>query len=625
MPRRLYRVLTLTACWVTCVVGSADAEAFSARRDAVARIDRLVERHLSANDAEPNAVVDDHLFVRRAYLDVVGRIPTWQELYEFHSDQRGNRRERLLGKLIGSPGHVSHMYNWLADMLRVKDEYDRIGKTYTFHTWLKKQLAANRPWDQVVRDMLTAEGRLGESGPTAYLLRDASMPLDSLSNTMTTFLGANVACAQCHDHPFAEWTQRDFYQMAAFFGPTVFERIDTRKAAGKMSSKGLATSKIKGYLQPNMELVFFAKGRFTEFPDDYAYDDARPGERVPPKFISWDGARGGESVGRDPRQWREEFADWMTSKENPRFAAAIANRIWKKFFGVAVQEPVTDLDVLENASNPELLKYLADVMREVDFDLEEFQHILLSTQAYQRQAEIVSVASEQPLFSGPRLRRMTAEQLWDSVASLMVGSDIDTKTVDRAPELAARVFPFDVPEIVLAYGVPDIREKMTKQNKKQYEATLRDLEKQVIAFIDRDKRRSKGGKTKKRAGAKKDDWLRASELPQPMPPTHFLRVAGQSARDVADDGSTEGGIAETLALMNGPITETVTARSSPAVRAALKRRQAEEQILYLYAAFLARPPTDDETRAATRALKNGYELEDVAWALLNSREFIFVQ
>ena len=103
--------------------------------------------------------------------------------------------------------------------------------------------------DELVHDMLTAEGRLGENGATAYLLRDASMPLDSLSNTLTTFLGANVACAQCHDHPFAEWTQRDFYEMASFFGSTAFERVDTRKPAITLRDERFSKANLVTLLQ----------------------------------------------------------------------------------------------------------------------------------------------------------------------------------------------------------------------------------------------------------------------------------------------------------------------------------------------------------------------------------------
>ena len=199
--------------------------------DASSRIDAIIQLDLKEHEVRTNPPVSDVQFVRRVYLDLIGRIPTDKELVSFFEDKRKDRRARLIDDLLESPGHESHMFNWLGDMLRVKDDYYRIGKTWTFHTWLKSQLRENRPWDELVHDMLSAEGRLGENGATAYLLRDASMPLDSLSNTLTTFLGANVACAQCHDHPFAEWTQRDFYEMASFFGSTAFDRVDTRKPA----------------------------------------------------------------------------------------------------------------------------------------------------------------------------------------------------------------------------------------------------------------------------------------------------------------------------------------------------------------------------------------------------------
>ena len=255
--------------------------------DASSRIDAIIQLDLKKHEIRPNPPVSDFQFVRRVYLDAIGRIPTDQELASFYDDKRKDRRARLIDELLESPGHESHMFNWLADMLRVKDEYYRIGKTWTFHTWLKLQLRENRPWDELVNDMLTAEGRLGENGATAYLLRDASMPLDSLSNTLTTFLGANVACAQCHDHPFAEWTQRDFYEMASFFGSTAFDRVDTRKPAITLRDERFSKSNLVTLLQPNMERVVYEEGRATEFPEDYAYDDAQPAEKVVPMLITW--------------------------------------------------------------------------------------------------------------------------------------------------------------------------------------------------------------------------------------------------------------------------------------------------------------------------------------------------
>ncbi|MCP4856384.1 MAG: DUF1549 domain-containing protein, partial [Fuerstiella sp.] len=269
--------------------------------DAASRIDAIIRLDLKKHELQPNPPVSDVQFVRRVYLDVIGRIPTVEELTTFQNDRSPDRRARLIDALLDSPGHESHMFNWLGDMLRVKDDYYRIGKTWTFHTWLKTQLRENRPWDEMVHDMLTAEGRLGANGATAYLLRDASMPLDSLSNTLTTFLGANVSCAQCHDHPFAEWTQRDFYEMASFFGSTAFERVDTRKPAIKLRDERFSKANLVTLLQPNMERVVFDSTRVTVFPEDYAYDDAKPGDRVNPRFITWDDEKESPLTGTRPQ------------------------------------------------------------------------------------------------------------------------------------------------------------------------------------------------------------------------------------------------------------------------------------------------------------------------------------
>lgn len=581
--------------------------------EASAQIDEIIRRDLHSHELQPNLPASDKQFVRRVYLDVIGRIPTLQELAAFHDDARTDRCARLIDKLLESPGHVSHMYNWLGDMLRVKDEYYRVGATYTFHSWLKNQLDQNRPWNELVHEMLTAEGRLGENGATAYLLRDASMPLDSLSNTLTTFLGANVACAQCHDHPFAAWTQRDFYEMASFFGATAFERVDARKPAITLRNDQFSKANLVTLLRPNLERVVYEHGRATVFPEDYAYDDAKPGETVVPRFITWDDSKRADVTNTAPRALRTQFANWMTSPENPRFAAAIGNRLWKKFFGVAVKEPVTDLDVLEDATNPELLRYLARLMRDVDFDLREFQRVVLNTKTYQQQVSMTPPEGEEFRFPGPLLRRMTAEQAWDSIVLLLRGPEIDQLRTDKAPLMQRLVFPFDV---------STDREEIGKDQDR------------IIAFAESlltDEQIRKGTtsgrglfmKAPKRRG--KGVWLRASELPQPMEPTHFLRIAGQSARQVADDGSTEGGITESLAFMNGGITENLMNGSTAVMKAASMKRSRADQVTFLYETFLSRQPTEQDLERSVVALEEGAELQDIVWALLNSREFIFIQ
>ena len=586
--------------------------------DASSRFDAIIQLDLKEHELRANPPVSDVQFVRRVYLDLIGRIPTDKELVSFYEDKRKDRRARLIDDLLESPGHESHMFNWLGDMLRVKDEYYRIGKTWTFHTWLKSQLRENRPWDELVHDMLSAEGRLGENGATAYLLRDASMPLDSLSNTLTTFLGANVACAQCHDHPFAEWTQRDFYEMASFFGSTAFDRVDTRKPAITLRDERFSKANLVTLLQPNMERVVYEQGRATEYPEDYAYNDAQPGEKVVPKFITWEGARRANVTTTDPRHLRKLFARWLTSPKNPRFAEAIANRMWKKFFGVAVKEPVTDLDALEEATNPELLKFLGQLMRDVDFDLRKFQRVILNTKAYQQKVSVTPPEGEDFRFPGPLLRRMTAEQAWDSIVLLLRGPEIDRIKTDHAPKMARLVFPFEF---------ENDRTKIAKDREKIFDFASTLLETRQGG------KSSKGeggrglflGSSKRKAKLRGEaSWMRASELPQPMPPTHFLRVAGQSAREVADDGSTEGGITESLVMMNGEVMQSLMRKASEGGAARNKNAQAK-QIASLYRTCLSRPPSDQDMKQCIAALHQGLDLGDITWALLNSREFLFVQ
>lgn len=579
--------------------------------EASAKIDAIVQLDLRRHGMQPNPPARDIQFVRRVYLDVIGRIPTEEELGRFYADTRGDRRARLIDQLLASPGHESHMFNWLADMLRVKDEYYRIGKTWTFHTWLKKQLRQNRPWDELVHEMLTAEGRLGENGATAYLLRDASMPLDSLSNTLTTFLGANVACAQCHDHPFAKWTQKNFYEMAAFFGSTAFERVDTRKPAITLRGENFSKANLVTLLQPNMERVVYDATHSTVFPKDYAYGDAEPGDKVNPRFIQWDDASRTPLTKTPPQVLRQHFADWMTSADNPRFSAAIANRLWKKLFGVAVKEPISDLDVLEEATNPELLRFIARLMKEMDFDLRGFQRVILNTRTYQRHASVTPAEGEDFRFTGPLLRRMTAEQTWDSIVLLIRGPEIDRLKTDQAPLLERLVFPFefthDKKEIIRdREKIIDFANTLVSEGNATNGAGGRGL------FIQSGKRRGR------------ESFLRASELEQPMPPTHFLRIAGQSAREVVDDGSTEGGITESLAMMNGDVTKEFMTRSSLIEAVQMKKTQTD-QISALYRACLSRLPLPQETSQCISALQQGLNIGDIAWVLLNSREFIFIQ
>jgi hypothetical protein len=583
-----------------------------------AAIDKLVLAGLAAGHQKPNLPATDEQFVRRIYLDVAGRIPTAEETLAFVRDESPTRRATLIDQLLLSAGYRSQMFNWLADMLRVKDRIVPLGlKFYAYEEWLKGELAANRAWNNTVYEMLTAKGRLPTNGPAGYLIRDQYMPLDSLSNTLTVFLGANIACAQCHDHPLAGWSQRQFYELAAYFGGTTTGAEKPRRVLAEVrripESKAVNEMYVKMIISLNFADVRDVPGRTLKYPDDYKYDNASPGDPVTPALIRWDDHKSASASvpthTLSPDELRADFAAWLTARDNPRFAATISNRLWRKAFGLGVQEPVTDLDDLSAGANPPLLAHLAEEMKQLGFDLREFQRVLYNTQAYQRQASAAPAADAGPyLFPGPLLRRMTPEQAWDSILTLIAGSQLDEYTLSRSAVLREYALPPDqevTPEAVLA---------------KAKDLTQRHIPMVLSASATPG---VANGAPPIRIGAIR--IARASELLQPELEYHFLRMFGQSSRDAADDSSLEGNIPQVLMLMNGEIASGIARTDAFATKLARAADDAQAQVESLYLSFLSRRPTSAEQTSATGALRDGLSISDVTWALLNMREFIFIQ
>ncbi|HLQ45192.1 MAG TPA: DUF1549 domain-containing protein, partial [Planctomycetaceae bacterium] len=187
----------------------------SALRSA-AKIDALAEAGLKKAGQKPNEIATDEHFVRRAYLDITGTIPTSKQADTFLRNKAESGRVVLIDSLLNRPGYASQMYNWMADILRLVDRSDNNNYLRPYSDWVKECVQDNEPWDSMVHDMLTAEGRVWEEPAVGFVLRDPGMPLDNLNNAVRIFLGTRIGCAQCHDHPFDRWTQKEFYSMAAF-------------------------------------------------------------------------------------------------------------------------------------------------------------------------------------------------------------------------------------------------------------------------------------------------------------------------------------------------------------------------------------------------------------------------
>ena len=389
-----------------------------------AQIDALIEKDCLKNGIELNQPASDETLLRRLYLDIVGRIPTEQEARSFLEDNSADKRSRLIDQLLDSEGHVNHAFNHWADVLRINQYTNNNQMAAPAYTeFVKEFLRENRPYDAFVRDLVTAEGDVWDNGAIGYYMRDRGMPLDNMATTVQIFLGTRLECAQCHDHPFDKWTQKQFYEMAAFsFGVRsannqVINNAEYRAAMkGMMGSSRRTSLKSQQYRSAITEIMRPLRYTNVEhnprrlvLPHDYQYEDAKPGSGVEPATLF------GLEAEVDRSKPLPAYAKWLTSKDNPRFTTVIANRMWKQVFGLALIEPLDEITEHTTASNPALMALLEKTMRDVDYDLRAFERILFNTKAYQREAFVGEIVPGLPFhFQGPVLRRMTAEQIWDS-------------------------------------------------------------------------------------------------------------------------------------------------------------------------------------------------------------------
>jgi tetratricopeptide (TPR) repeat protein len=577
-------------------------------------IDRLVEENYRKHDVKPNPKTTDAQFVRRIYLDVTGTIPTYRETKSFLDSADLDKREQLIDQLLISDGYSSHFFNYWADVLRYTDRLNGNVRGEPYRQWIKQSLAENKPWDTIVNQMLTSEGLIWKNPATGYVQRDAGMPLDNMNNTVRIFLGTRIGCAQCHDHPFDRWKQKEFYQMAAFtFGTSSGTGGgDKRYFAGGNPNTRLRDayyeieqeeeqrrSKYYGFtrlISQNMQIVNDQVGRKIRLPHDYAYDDAKPKDVIEPKALF------GQPVtikkGEAPRK---AFARWLASKDNPRFALTIANRLWKQAFGVGQIEPVDDMMDDTVAENPVLMTFLESEMKRLNFDMKEYLRIVFNSQTYQRQASFHEVhLGEVYHFPGPILRRMTAEQAWDSFLTLTLVNPYEY-----------REFPSNIRTDILGVDLDAISA-----------TDLLDINGKISTAVD-------SGRPARQKKFKYKGVLlaRASELPSPTSPNHFLRMFGQSNRELISSSSKIGSVPQVLFMFNGPITHMLLERGSMIHRNILQQRTGTASVEAVFMAILNRRPDKDEAAIAIEEIKkngvNGWG--NVVWSLVNTREFLFIQ
>lgn len=614
-------------------------------RTSVQAINAVIDRKLVEEKLTYNSALNDFLFARRVYVDVTGTIPTYEELVHFVNDDRRSKRTYLVNRLLASEGYVSHTFNYFADLLRIQTKMTGSKSTSEVFTgWLKDSIHQDKPYNRLVYEMVSSSGSLKENPATGYHLRDKDMKLDHVAFMTKIFLAKDIACAQCHDHPSDDWTQKQYYAFASYLGELeIGQGKDLGKqkkrkmmfaekeklfhhprfssaVKGKYGNNDMAQKKIRGFRQDFKKLkegntiaVFDDKTSSLTLPDDYQYEDAKAGDSVKPAFIVGRSLGGpkGESL-------REQLAYWLAHPENGWFSLAIANRTWARYLGKGVAEPLHNVDI-RKASNPLLLKTLSEVMVALDFDLRAFSWVVLHTKAYNRLASRIQVKEGKPFyFPGPILRRMSAEQVWDSLVTLMVKDPLRY----RQP---------GPPSLLDVYDGQSALDFIDRKDDGKYR--LVDSQTGESILIDGDERTASYSQQKisvsSGQGKKKTSLIlaRASELPQPAPSGHLLRKFGQSERlFVVGASSRVGSVPQLMELMNGFPTEVLTSQDSLLFRKVRSVSDPRKQAEVVFLSILSRLPTESEKKLLLDQTGSSEgDLSDLIWALLNTPEFFFIK
>ena len=644
---------------------------FAAKAELVAlaakRIDAAVEKGLKEQKVEYNEGLNDHMVLRRIYLDLGGRIPSYEEARDFLTSRNPQKRQELITNLLSSVDYTSHNYNYFAEQLRIQSRFPgTVLRNDVFIHWLKEQITSNRPYDELVRELITAEGRIWENPAVGYHLRDKDMKLDHVAFMGKVFLGTDITCAQCHDDPFSNWTQYEYYELSAYLadldtkGPKPKNKaipnrkqieqhlaekngLDPKKEEDKEKLRNL----VRRYDRPLRDInragefmVRSVPNREMRLPATYEYEDAVPNEVVPPRVLF--GKEHGAAVAALTS--RERLAAWLTSRNNKRFAMNIANRMWAKYMGRGVAEPLHNIEP-RKAYNPELLKVLAEEMLVLDFDLKAFSWVIVNTKAYNRLASRTKSSEAGPYyFSGPILRRMTAEQVWDSMMTLMLGDPNQFKLesgeefndllnlAGQSPlsvdVFLARIEKYNQfrPEhlIVNDEGTSILNAKLTPKKTGAFGTNLTRPPYKKGSESDEEAMMALMNEAKK----KKILLARASELPQPSDPSHFLSQFGQSQRTfVIRASSLDGSVPQVMELMNGYTTEILTQPGSKIFLDMKNLRSNFEKANVVFTSILSRRAVGNEHHLVDKELSSGDEevFADLIWALLNTPEFLFVK
>jgi hypothetical protein len=482
-------------------------------------VDKLVADKLRKLRIAPSGICDDATFLRRATLDIVGVTPTIEEYNRFMTSTDPAKRSKLIDELLERKEFSEIWVNKWAELLQIRSTQTVSYKSmFLYYNWLVERLSKNMPMDQMVQELLGANGGTFKN-PATNFYQTTTETLPLTESVAQVFMGMRIQCAQCHNHPFDRWTQDDYYGFAAFFSQI-----------GR-----------KGGEDYRETIVFNSGGGEVNHPVG--------GRVMAPKFL------GGQTPDVQGKDRRVVLARWLASPQNPWFATSFANRVWAHFLGVGIVEPVDDFRVSNPATNPELLESLGKHFTETKYDLKALVRDICNSRTYQRSTQRnESNASDERNFAHSLVRRIKAENLLDTIS-------VVTGTKDKFQ------------------GLP--------------------------------------------LGA------RAVQIADGQSSTYFLTTFGRATRETpcSCEVKMEPTLSQALHLLNGDTVNAKIKQGGLIQQLMKSKKLPADQLTELYVRCLARKPSKEELDALLPTLgekaKQAQTLEDIFWALLNSREFLF--
>jgi len=403
--------------------------------DVVKFIDARIAQGWEDNEVSPSDLADDAEWMRRVYLDIVGHIPPADEVEHFLQDRDKGKRTKLVDALLDDPAYMRNWTTIWTNLLIGRVTPRRVNRE-ALEKFLREAFAKNRPWDKVVHNLVAAEGHFAENGAVNYLLAQLTMPDEGVQATAKTtrlFMGIQVQCTQCHNHPFNDWKQAQFWQFNSFFRQTMRDR----------------SVKYDSETGRNIE-------EFSLVAQDFSgpvYFDRRNGEKRVAYPIFFDSEIEADAPGR-----RTQLADLMIEGDKPWVATAMVNRMWGHLFGQGFTRPVDDMGPHNPPSHPQLLDRLSREFVTSGYDLKLLIRRICHSEAYhltsrfdRKNAIDDPDAGEMPLFSRVYVKPLQAEQLYDSLitatgAHLTAGSDWSDSEKKRLDWLAQFVTAFGTDE-----------------------------------------------------------------------------------------------------------------------------------------------------------------------------------